>query len=316
MKLQSLIDQYVAFKRSLGYRFKTNENILRWFRRSVGDKKELEDITVEAVIGFLDGNGPVTRTWHVKYNALIGLYRYALGHGYIHESPLPLTIPKMPPTITPYIYSQEEIKRILSAADAYQKNRSSIEPITVRTIILLIYGAGLRPSEAVSILREDVDLSERLIIVRDSKCGKSRIVPISDQLTDELLKYVRHKRRNGQSLDSGPFFTLCTGKAVNLDTLRGIFQRVRSLAEIHRADGAKYQPRLHDLRHSFAVHRILTWYKEGKDVQKLLHPLSVYLGHVYLADTQVYLSVTPELLALANSQFEQYALEGSHHEAN
>jgi integrase len=82
---------------------------------------------------------------------------------------------------------------------------------------------------------------------------------------------------------------------------------VRKQAGVERNDGASYQPRLHDLRHTFAVHRLTSWYREGADVQKLLPQLSVYLGHVCLSSTQVYLSMTPELLASASSRFERYA---------
>jgi len=87
---------------------------------------------------------------------------------------------------------------------------------------------------------------------------------------------------------------------------------VREQAGVRRSDGARYQPRLHDLRHTFAVHRLISWYRQGADVQKLLHHLSVYLGHVHLADTQVYLSMTPELLREANARFERYTEEGDH----
>jgi integrase/recombinase XerD len=103
------------------------------------------------------------------------------------------------------------------------------------------------------------------------------------------------------------------GGRVNQYTLENCFRRVREKAGIRRDDGARYQPRLHDLRHTFAVHRLTSWYRQGADVQKLLPQLSVYLGHVHLAATQVYLSMTPELLAEANARFERYAgKEGKH----
>jgi len=310
MKLQVLIDEYISFKRSLGYKYKTNEHVLRWFNRHTGIDVKLEEICRENVSKFLDGSGPLTRTWHVKYNALSGLYRYAITRRYVKERPLPLVIPKQPPTITPYIYTVSEIKRLLVAADTYQKNRSATEPITVHTMILLIYGAGLRPHESVTLLAKDVDLFNRVITVRDSKFGKSRVLPIGTQLASALIDYSNQRKmqKYPQSNDM-PFFSDRAGNAVNLDTFRGIFQRVRTHANIYRTDGAKYPPRLHDLRHTFAVHRLVSWYREGRDVQKLLHPLSIYLGHVKLVDTQVYLSMTPELLAEANARFQQYALE-------
>ena len=90
-------------------------------------------------------------------------------------------------------------------------------------------------------------------------------------------------------------------------TLQATFKRLRDHTGIHRTDGGRYQPRLHDLRHSFAVHRLISWYQQGANVQQLLPNLSVYLGHVNVASTQVYLTMTPELLQEANARFERYA---------
>src|SRR5207302_6198997 len=104
-----------------------------------------------------------------------------------------------------------------------------------------------------------------------------------------------------------PFFTTRTGAPLNQYTIEGAFRRMCEHAGIRRSDGARYQPRLHDLRHTFAVHRLTSWYRQGLDVQKLLPHLSVYLGHVHIRATQVYLSMTPELLQEANIRFERYA---------
>ena len=98
------------------------------------------------------------------------------------------------------------------------------------------------------------------------------------------------------------------GRRSSLDTLENAFQRLREHAKVRRAEDARYQPRLHDLRHTFAVHRLTEWYRQGADVQRLLHHLSVYLGHAHLAATQVYLTMTPELLHEAGTRFERYAL--------
>ncbi len=105
-----------------------------------------------------------------------------------------------------------------------------------------------------------------------------------------------------------------TGTRVKKDVVEKCFYRVREQAGVQRFDGASYQPRLHDLRHTFAVHRLTSWYRQGADVQKLLPQLSVYLGHVHLISTQVYLSMTPELLAEANVRFERYSGKEQNHE--
>ena len=97
-------------------------------------------------------------------------------------------------------------------------------------------------------------------------------------------------------------------------TLQANFRRIRQRADIRRLDGGRYQPRIHDLRHTFAVHRLVAWYREGAEVQRWLPHLSVYLGHACMASTSVYLSMTPELLAQASMRFEKHALKGGLHD--
>jgi integrase/recombinase XerD len=129
-----------------------------------------------------------------------------------------------------------------------------------------------------------------------------------------LTEYARWRTVTYQSAGGeNRFFRGKRGAAIPLRTLEDTFQRLREHADVRRSDGARYQPRLHDLRHTFAVHRLTAWYRQGADVQRLLYHLSVYLGHAHLAATQVYLTMTPELLHQAGTRFERYALgEASH----
>src|SRR5207253_7381664 len=109
------------------------------------------------------------------------------------------------------------------------------------------------------------------------------------------------------------FFVGQDGKAIPQNTLQRAFQRLREHAGVKRSDSRRFQPRLHDLRHTFAVHRLTEWYRQGTDVQRLVYHLSVYLGHAHLTDTQVYLTMTPELLQLAGKRFERYARKEDGH---
>jgi site-specific recombinase XerD len=140
------------------------------------------------------------------------------------------------------------------------------------------------------------------------------LTPIGRDLARVLTEYTRwrggtHATASGES----HFFLGRGGAAIHLRTLELAFQRLRDRAQVRRSDEARYQPRLHDLRHTFAVHRLTEWYRRGADVQRLLHHLSVYLGHAHLAATQVYLSLTPELLHEAGTRFERYARGGDDH---
>ena len=185
-----------------------------------------------------------------------------------------------------------------------------MEPVTVRTMVLLLYGAGLRLREALALNRADVDFGESVLTIRLTKFYKTRLAPFGPKLGRVLVQYAdRHVEAASVPGDDAPFFTTRKGTRVNGYTIEGIFRRLCEHAGIRRSDGARYQPRLHDLRHAFAVHRLTSWYRQGLDVQKLLPHLSVYMGHVHLAATQTYLSMTPELLHEANTRFESYARE-------
>lgn len=312
MTLHDHIEQYVGFRRALGERFLTNERVLRAFARALGPRTDLDEVDPDRVRTFLDGTGPITHSWHARHNALLGFYRYAVSRGHVQSSPLPAVLPKRPPPFVPYIYSPEELRRLLAATDTYQRNRSSMEPITVRTLVLLLYGAGLRVSEAVALNRTDVDLEDALLTIRRTKFFKSRLVPFGPRLCQALHRYAT---RSGASTDSeAPFFTTRSGRRANPDTIRGCFRRVCDHAGIRRTDGGRHQPRLHDLRHASAVHRLTSWHRQGLDVQQLLPQLSVYLGHVHLAATQVYLHMTPELLDVAGRRFETWAGAGVDHD--
>lgn len=305
MTLRCAIDQYVTFRQTLGERCSVNGGVLRSLCRTLGENVGLEDVSANAVNVFLAGTGKLTSSWHVKYNALLGFYRYALSRNLITKSPLPVVVPKRPPAFNPYIYSQDEIRRLVALTASYQRNRSQMDPFAVRTILLVMYGAALRTSEALSLTPGDVSLPDALLTIRDSKFFKSRFVPIGPTLAAAMAEYVREHRK-ARDESTAPFFAMRNGRPINISTLENSFQRLREYAGIHRSGGARYQPRLHDLRHSYAVHRLTSWYREGKDVQKLLPQLSVYLGHTYLAATQTYLTMTPELLHEASVRFERY----------
>ena len=144
-----------------------------------------------------------------------------------------------------------------------------------------------------------------MLTVRKTKFGKTRLVPLGPQLGRPWLSMQRGATQAPRP--EGPFFTTRMGTTVKPDTLQHNFRILCDRAGIRRTDGANEQPRLHDLRHTFAVHRLTSWYRQGADVQRLLQHLSVYLGHVHIRHTQVYLSMTPELLHEASQRFEHYA---------
>jgi site-specific recombinase XerD len=311
MNLQQLIEQYIAYRKSLGECQDSNGRTLRAFGHFIGAGADIADVRAEQVDAFLLGKGPRTLTWHIKLSVLRPFYRYAVSRGYATVSPLPTVTAKRPPPFVPYIYSHEDLRRLLQATDSHPHRQGCLEPVTLRTIVLLLYGTGLRVQEAVDLNRADVDLDGALLIVRQTKFDKTRLVPFGPQLGDVLTRY---DARTQACWPETPFFTTRTGTRVKPDTLQHNYRLLCSHAGVCRSDGARFQPRLHDLRHTFAVHRLTSWYQQGADVQRLLPLLSVYLGHVHIRHTQVYLSMTPELLHEASKRFEQYAGKEQHHD--
>lgn len=310
MNLQMICQQYAVFRKTLGECFVTNGSTLKAFCRAMGPGIDIAEVSPKKVNAFLVGKGPLTTSWHVRYNALVGFYRYAISRGFVTTAPLPLTIPKIPTTFQPYIYSLNELRRILDATESRRRSDSDLDASVLRALILLMYGAALRTSEVLSLTIRDVDLSAAVLTIRDSKFFKSRLVPIGPKTVHVLGEYTRHDAALKKAND--PFFLDRNSKKIPIHKFERAFKQIRRRAGLQREGGSRCQPRLHDLRHTSAVHRLTSWYREGKDVQKLLPQLSVYLGHRYLAATQAYLSMTPNLLHQASLRFERYAIqEGS-----
>jgi integrase/recombinase XerD len=308
MTLHDLVTAYLAFRRTLGKRVTTIDGTIRSFCRAVGPQTAVRKIRKSDVSGFFGSSEAITRTWHAKYSALKGFFQFVVNRGHLSNAPLPREVPKYPLTIRPYIYSREELRRLLDAIPSCYRSRSDMEPPTLRAVLLLVYGTGLRRSEVLSLSIADVSLPDSLLTVRDSKFSKTRLVPIGRHLTGVLTDYVRWRTTSHPSACTGSFFVGRQGKAIHPRTLVRAFKRLRQHIGMRRIDGTRYHPRLHDLRHTFAVHRLTDWYRQGADVQRLVYDLSVYLGHARLAYTQVYLTMTPELLHLASTSFERYAL--------
>ena len=308
MTLNFVCQQYAAFRKALGERFVVNGRYVNAFCRAMSPDIDIAEVSADRVNTFLKGNGPLTTSWQVRHNALLGFYRYAISRGFVSKSPLPLTIPKLSTTFRPYIYSVDELRRILQSTESCRRRRSDLDVFALRTLILLMYGAALRTSEVLSLKIRDVDHAGAVLTIRDSKFFKSRLVPVGSKTVQVLSDYIDHRNFRRVGPDD-LFFVGRNSKRIPIHMFERAFIQIRNHAGLRREGGPRCQPRLHDLRHTSAVHRLVTWYREGKDIQKLLPQLSVYMGHTSLAATQVYLSMTPELLHEASRRFEHYALQ-------
>lgn len=305
MTLSKVVDQYIAWRQARGTHFRSGASVLRLYCQSVGGEIDCDAVGTEPARVFLAGHGPLTRYRANKRAVLAGFYRYAISRGHATHSPLPADEPKEPSSAPPYVYSRDELRRLLAAVDGCRQQAVQLQADTFRTLLLLLYGAGLRRGEALRLTRADVDLAGALLTVRETKFYKSRLVPLGSHLTEVLTQYAT--RWLPAAADDSPFLANRDGTPLARSTVNHVFGAVRQAAGLQSPVGAPRRPRLHDLRHSFAVHRLTSWYREGKNVHRLLPLLATYLGHTDIAGTTVYLSMTPELLHEASLRFERYA---------
>jgi integrase/recombinase XerD len=254
MNLQELIERYIAYRQTLGEQFKTNASILRAFGRAIGASATVIGVRQKQVEAFLAGAGPVTSAWHARYSALLGFYRYAINRGHVAGFPLPVVQPRRPPGFVPYIYGHDELRRLVQATDCFQRRRCRLEPITLRTVVLLLYGTGLRLNEALTLNREDVDLANSLLTIRHTKFYRTRMVPFNQQLGRAMAEYAS-RRVASDSLPgrTGSFFAMRDGVRVSHGAMESNFRHLCEHAGIRRNDGARYRPRLHDLRHTLGT---------------------------------------------------------------
>lgn len=306
MRLSCVVETYIAHKRSLGMLFVSDAVRLHAYVKAM-DNVDIRSIRPGAVRKFLDGAGPVTAFWFSKYHTLSSFYRFALAHHHVSKNPLPLTKPREPSSFEPYIYTNEDVQRLIDAADSRHRYVWILDPDTVRTLLLLLYGSGLRISEALRLNLGDFDVKNNVLTIHETKFFKSRIVPVGADLSRLLRGYVEHLWPIERRTPAAPLLRTQAYERIKRQTAELVFKRLREEAGVSRPSAVRYQPRLHDFRHTFAVVRLVTWYREGKNVQRLLPHLTTYLGHWRITETQRYLTMTTELLQQASLCFERYA---------
>ena len=184
MKLRYAIEHYVAWRQAHGVKFLTARNLLRQFLRHADGDAGCDAVTSAQVLAFLAGTGPVTRHRENKHYALAGFWRYAISRGYALLSPLPESERRPPLQAPPHIYSREQLQRLFDPdhIDAALQGSRQLDPGTFRTLLVMLYGSGLRFGEATALTLSDVDTAEAILTIRDTKFHKSRLVPVGPRL--------------------------------------------------------------------------------------------------------------------------------------
>jgi site-specific recombinase XerD len=308
MNLMPAIEAYVTTRRALGADFTTAAKILRSFGRTLGDVR-IETIDGKQCEDFCWGPEHRRFSWE-KHTTINVFFRYLVGRGHLSAAPLRDPPRRVSSSFRPYIYCHKELKRLLEATVILgSTKRWRMHPETLRTLLLLLYATGLRVGEALSLRCCDVNLVQRLLSIWDTKCFKSRLVPIGEQLSRVLAEYLNLRETLPfPEAQRSRVFAFRTGKPLSYASVRGAFAHLRRQAAVRRPASDHCQPRIHDLRATFAVHRLIAWYREGANVQARLPLLATYLGHSSIAGTVCYLSMTPTLLSEAVLRFERYAM--------
>ena len=315
MTVAEAISKYVTFRRSVGEKFDTEPRIMNLFSKAVGEGTEMSDINRQQCVSFLYSrpsfkNG-LTAYWFNIYGALDGVFNWAIARDIMNNNPLPTDKPNRPQGFIPYIYKREELKRIIDKSMTYRSFYTTFYPEAIRGIIMLTYLLGLRPSETLGIEMSDVHLgTDNYIVIKQTKFYKTRIVTFNDKVASFIEDFLFWRKHTGLLSESdSPLFLKRTFAAYSTHVLQIAFAMIREDANVRRYDGARYQPRLQDLRHTFATERVVSWYREGRNVQDMLPVLSTYLGHTSINNTAVYVSMTNELLKEASRRFELYVLK-------
>ncbi len=318
--LQVRVDEYLAERHRLGFQLISLDTLLTDFANFVADRHHHGPLTVELMADWAkkgrEGLG-TPETWYRRMAVLRRFIRYLQQFEPQTEMPEASIFGSEPGRVAPHIYREEEIVELMVAARQIGP-RGSLRPATFETLFGLIASTGLRISEAIHLRDADVDLRRGILIVRQTKFAKSRQLPLHPSTVEALARYRRQRKRHVPTTADTPFFIGSRGRRLGQSLgerqVHRVFNSLRdSLDWVNR--GAHAAPRLHDLRHTFAVRCLMRWHREGTDVDQMMLALSTYLGHAKISHTYWYLSAVPELMALAGGKFEQFVdLEGANYE--
>lgn len=311
VNMQSRVQDYLAERRRLGFLMKSTGRTLISFARYVDALDQAGPLTLEVMTEWArhdkQGLGK-PETWARRFKLLRPFACYLQQFDPEAELPDKSVFGPVPGWLMPHIYRDGEIVDLLAAARALGP-AGDLRAATYETLFGLIASTGLRLSEAVNLLNADVDLTLGLLIVRQTKFAKSRQLPLHPSTIAALQGYRQLRNQHVLDAPEAPFFVGTRGKHLGqkLSTRQvdRVFDRLREqLGWVNR--GAHDAPRIHDLRHTFAVRRVLLWHEQGTDIDQAMLALSTYMGHARISHTYWYLTAVPELMAAA-AKFEQFA---------
>jgi len=296
-------EDYLTLRRGLGFKLKRHGRFVREFISWLDSCGESRITTVLALQWATQPQNLQPSEWAARLSAVRGFARYWNAIDGTSEIPPEGLLPFRNRRRTPYLYSNTEIQRLLAAAKSMHA-QFKLHPLTYYCLLGLLTVTGLRISEALNLESRDIQWPESLLIIRTSKFGKSRLVPLDRTTKDVLAEYATSRNRLFPDHPTAMFFPSRTGARLDPGQVRRVFYCLSRQIGIRGATESR-GPRLHDFRHRFAVETLLRWYRGGEDVWQRLPILSTYLGHGHVTDTYWYLSNTPELMEAAGERLEK-----------
>lgn len=297
--LTQAVEDYLTVRRTLGYKLVDHGTLLPDFVAYL-EGAGASTVTTELAVAWATQPTDTTRTWWGRRLAMVrGFARHLKAFDADTEVPPLGLLPYRLERVHPYLYSEADIAALMAAARAL---RLPLRAATYETLIGLIAVTGMRSGEAVRLDRDHIDWDEGVVTVWNSKFQKSRALPVHSSTLAVLDRYARHRDEYTPRPKDPSFFVSTVGTRLNNDddkTFRGLVGQVGLVGPSGR------RPRLHDLRHTFAVRTLVGWYRAGVDVEAHMPLLSTYLGHLNPEHTFWYLSAVPELLFLASERLER-----------
>jgi len=305
------IEQFVAHKRTLGRRYDVEEKTLRLLDRHLINQKveHLSQVTPNLIEGFLVSR---PRKCARSYNHLLStvrrLFDWLVNQGVLDHSPVQMLPRRQTAQRIPFIFDLAAARRLLELAKGFPDSpRALMRGASYHAIFAILYGLGLRVGEVCRLRLRDVDLDRQLLVVRETKFYKSRFVPFGPRMATLLREYQQARvQKMGSLVPDAPVFTFSIRGEIHPGTISQVFHALVPRLGLTIPAGCS-PPRLHDLRHSFAVGTLLRWYRSGIDPGAGLLKLATFLGHVDVNSTAVYLHITTALLQEASRRFEVFA---------
>ena len=310
--LQARIDQYLAERRRLGFELDSMGHALARFARYVAQVGHRGPLTVDLMADWarLATAGHRARATSARRLRLLRPFtRWLRQFDPATQVPDEALFGPIPGRVTPHIYREQELVELLAAARQLGPS-GNLRAAVTQTLFGLMACTGLRISEALGLRDAEVDLKSGVLTILRSKFGKSRLVPLHPSAVAALACYRNLRARHIRSTPETPFFVTTRGRLLGQPVsdrqAHRIFERLRGkLSWVDR--GGHGTPRIHDLRHSFAVRRLVLWHEQGEDIHQRMLALSTYLGHAKISNTYWYLTGVPELMRLAGKRFEYFA---------